>query len=134
MMALASTVRQNQGQNRDLQRVVQDRVYAFIRPLRQPNIWGKCRSLSPAFSLRSDLSMSCDEYDHLMNDYFLQFGINADGYDHLVYFPEDIRPLPMKIINYLGRWTGAVKSPQPLTLGMLVEAAVTGRWVGQTRR
>lgn len=78
--------------------------------------------------------MSWDEFDHLMNDYFIQFAVNADDYDHLTYFPEDIRPLPMKIISYLGRWAGAVESPQPLTLGMLVEAAVTGRWVSQARR
>jgi len=126
-------VRQNQGQTRDLQRAVQERVYAFIRPLRQPGFLKNHRPLSPAFSLRNDLNMTWDEFDHLMNDYFLLFRVNADGYDHLAYFPEDTRPLPMKMIRCLGRWAGAVAAPQPLTLGMLVEAAVTGRWVGQTR-
>ncbi len=134
-MKLSTTsVRQNQGQTRDRQRAVQERVYEFIRPLRQPGILRKYRPLSPAFSLRNDLNMSWDEFDHLMNDFFLRFSVNADGYDHLAYFPEDNSPLPMKMVRCLGRWAGAVESPRPLTLGMLVEAAVTGRWIGQTQR
>lgn len=118
------------GSMRDRQRVVQQRVYEFIQPFCRPNIWGKYKPLSPAFSLRDDLNVPWDEFDVVINHFFLLFHVDADGYEHLAHFPEDEQRIHRKIFRMLRRCTGTGPHPMPLTLGMLVEAAVTGRWVG----
>ncbi|HEY0210854.1 DUF1493 family protein [Acerihabitans sp.] len=112
---------------------MRQQVFDFIRPFREPNIWGRSKTLCPAFSLRKDLSLSADEFDHLMNDFFLLFQVDASHYDHLAYFPEDSYSMPVRIMRQLGLRVGATppSSPRPLTIGMLIAAACAGRWPRQ---
>ncbi|WP_413740005.1 DUF1493 family protein [Sodalis sp. RH14] len=112
---------------------LRQQVFDFISPFRQPDIWGRSKPLCPAFSLREDLNLSQDEFDHLMNDFFLLFQVDASHYDHLAYFPENNRPIPIRIMQHLGLSIGATPpdGPRPLTLAMLVSAARAGRWPRQ---
>ncbi|NDL63891.1 DUF1493 family protein [Acerihabitans arboris] len=109
---------------------LQQQVFDFIAPFRLPDIWGRRKPLCLAFSVRDDLGLSPDEFDHLMNDFFLLFQVDACHYDHLAYFPEDSSPMPIKIMRQLGRCIGssAPPAPRPLTIELLVTAARAGRW------
>ncbi len=127
MVAMRSAPHHDPQRRHDLQQ----RVFDFISPCRHPDIWGRRTPLSLTFSLRDDLHMPWDEFDYLMNDFFLLFQVDAGGYDHLAYFPEPPSQLSLKIVRQWGWFTGlgvAGAAPRPLTVGMLITAGAAGRW------
>lgn len=111
---------------------LQQQVFDFIAPFQLPDIWGRSKPLCTGFNLR-ELRLSADEYDLLMNDFFLLFQVDARHYNHLAYFPEDDSLMPKKILQHLGRCLGTTTQIRlrPLTVGLLVTAARAGRWPRQ---
>ncbi|GAA3583759.1 DUF1493 family protein [Gibbsiella greigii] len=84
--------------------------------------------------LTLDTSLSTGKYPwvresghEIMTDYFQRFNVDPTDFDFLKYWPHEKGLLP----NFLRPKTQRIENiePEPLTIRMLIESAIAGRWL-----
>ncbi|EHL2312606.1 DUF1493 family protein [Salmonella enterica] len=78
---------------------------------------GPKRTITLDISIRDDLKLVFEDSEELLQEYFKRWNVDSKGFD---------------ILNYLNPEYFGSKEPdprKPLTVGMLVESAKTGRWL-----
>ncbi|MGB9095814.1 DUF1493 family protein [Erwinia sp.] len=72
-------------------------------------------------SIHFDVRLDVDEFDYLMDEYFLHFNVDKESFNISTYYPDvpvSLNPFKKTIIDI----------PE-LTIGMLIESAKAGKWL-----
>ncbi|MCL6746882.1 DUF1493 family protein [Kosakonia sp. R1.Fl] len=81
-------------------------------------LWGDRKEITEQTSLRDDLKLAFETAESLMNDFFEKWEVKRNEFDLSKYFHPE----------YLG--TSHIPDPhKPLTVGMLINAAIAGEWL-----
>ena len=96
--------------------------------------WNKPTLTGKKQQVNADLSLNMGDYpwaresgDDIMQSYFRQFNVKQDAFDLFNYWPPEQGFLPNFLLPKSKRISP--RTPEPLTLAMLIASSHAGRWL-----
>ncbi|MDU9355517.1 DUF1493 family protein [Klebsiella sp. 141153] len=94
----------------------------------KPTLTGKKQQVNADLSLNTgDYPWARESGDDIMRSYFRQFNVKQDAFDLFNYWPPEQGFLPNFLLPKSKRISP--RTPEPLTLAMLIASAQVGRWL-----